>query len=109
MLSLLEKKLILSLVLLAFVLLLGTAGYSFNEGWNIFDSLYMTVITLSTVGFQEIEPLSEKGKAFTIGLIFFGLGVVAYTINNWAKAIFEGEIQEVFGRRKLKKTLETSG
>jgi voltage-gated potassium channel len=106
-LSLLEKKLILSLVLLAFVLLLGTAGYSFIEGWNIFDSLYMTVITLSTIGFQEIEPLSEKGKAFTIGLIFFGLGVVAYTINNWAKAIFEGEIQEVFGRRKLKKTLET--
>ena len=47
------------------------------------------------------------GKAFTIGLIFFGLGVVAYAVNNGVRAIFEGEIQEVFGRRKLKKKLET--
>lgn len=95
------------LVLLAFVLLLGTSGYTMIEGWDIFDSLYMTVITLSTIGFQEVQPLSVKGKAFTICLIFFGLGVVAYAVNNGVRAIFEGEIQEVFGRRKLKKALES--
>ena len=95
------------LVLLAFVLTLGTTGYSLIEGWDPFDSLYMTVITLSTIGFQEIEPLSKMGKAFTIGLIFSGLGVVAYAVNNGVRAIFEGEIQEVFGRRKLKKKLES--
>jgi voltage-gated potassium channel len=102
-----RKKLIFSLTLIIIVLLSGTAGYYFIEGWNLFDSLYMTVITLSTVGFHEIEPLSKAGKAFTIGFIFFSLSVVAYAVNYGVKAIFEGEFQEVFGRRKLKKTLES--
>ncbi len=105
--TLLSKKFIFPLILVAVVLASGTAGFTFIEGWNPFDSLYMTVITLSTVGFQEIVPLSVKGKAFTIGLIFFGLGVVAYAVNNGVRAIFEGEIQEVFGRRKLKKALDS--
>jgi voltage-gated potassium channel len=95
-----RKKLIISLLLFIIVLLSGTAGYHFIEGWDIFDSLYMTVITLSTVGFQEIEPLSKAGKGFTIGLIFFSLGVVAYAENYGVKAIFEGELQDVFWRRK---------
>ncbi|MHC4307682.1 MAG: potassium channel family protein [Planctomycetota bacterium] len=102
-----RKKIILSLILFIVVLLSGTVGYYFIEGWDIFDSLYMTVITLSTVGFHEIEPLSKAGKAFTIGLIFFGLGVVAFAVNYGLKAIFEGEFQDVFGRRKLKKALES--
>ena len=72
--TLLSKKFIFPLILVAFVITLGTTGYTLIEGWDPFDSLYMTVITLSTVGFQEIEPLSEKGKAFTIGLIFFWPG-----------------------------------
>jgi voltage-gated potassium channel len=103
----LKKKLIISLLLFIIVLLSGTAGYYFIEGWDIFDSLYMTVITLSTVGFHEIEPLSKAGKAFTIGLIFFSLGIVAFAVNYGLKAIFEGEFKDVFGRRKLKKILES--
>ena len=103
----LRNKLILSLILIIFVLLSGTAGYHFIEGWDFFDSLYMTVITLSTVGFHEVEPLSKAGKGFTISLIFFSLGVVAYAVNYGVRTIFEGEIQEVFGRRKLKKVLES--
>lgn len=103
----LRNKLILSLILVVIVLLSGTAGYYFIEKWDLFDSLYMTVITLSTVGFQEVEPLSKAGKGFTICLIFFSLGVVAYTVNYGVKAIFEGELQDMFGRRKLKKILES--
>jgi voltage-gated potassium channel len=102
-----EKKLILSLVLLVLTLLLGSSGYSLIEGWSFFDSVYMTVITLSTVGFQEIRPLSDIGKAFTIGLIFLGLGVVAYIVNNGMRAIFEGEFRETFGRRKLEKAIKS--
>lgn len=102
-----RKRLILSLILIIIVLLSGTAGYYFIEEWELFDSLYMTVITLSTVGFHEIEPLSKAGKAFTICLIFFSLAVVAYAVNYGVKAIFEGEIQDVFGRRKMKKVLES--
>ncbi len=102
-----RTKLIISLVLFIIVLSSGTAGYYFIEGWKVFDSLYMTVITLSTVGFHEVEPLSRAGKAFTIGLIFFSLGVVAFAVNYGLKAIFEGGMQDVFGRRKLKKTIES--
>jgi voltage-gated potassium channel len=58
------------------VLLLGVLGFSYIEGWNLFDSLYMTVITLTTVGFQEVHPLSNSGRAFAIILIFFGFGLV---------------------------------
>ncbi len=107
MLSHFEKKLILSLVLLVLTLLLGSSGYSLIEGWSFFDSVYMTVITLSTVGFQEIRPLSDIGKAFTIGLIFLGLGVVAYIVNNGMRAIFEGEFRELFGRKKLEKAIKS--
>ncbi|GJQ60671.1 MAG: potassium transporter TrkA [Candidatus Scalindua sp.] len=94
-------------ILLAFVLVVGTSGYTIIEEWKIFDSLYMTIITLSTVGFHEIAPLSAQGKAFTMGLIFLGLGVVGYAINTGVRVIFEGEIKAVFGRRKLKKTLDS--
>lgn len=105
--SFLSKKFILPIILLVFVFVMGTSGYTIIEGWKLFDSLYMTIITLSTIGFQEIEPLSELGKAFTIVLILLGLGIVGYAVNNGVRAIFEGEIQEVFGRRRLKKTLES--
>ncbi len=103
----LKNKLFFSLALFIIVLLSGTVGYSLIEKWDFFDSLYMTVITLSTVGFQEVEPLSKTGKAFTIGLIFFSLGVVAFAVNYGLKAIFEGEFQDIFGRRKLKKALDS--
>ncbi len=102
-----KTKLVISLMLFIIVLTSGTAGYYYIEGWKMFDSLYMTVITLSTVGFHEIEPLSKAGKAFTIGLIFFSLGTVAFAVNYGLKAIFEGEFQDMFGRRRLKKTLES--
>jgi len=66
----------------------------------------MTVITISTIGFQEIEPLSGNGNVFIICLILLGLGVVGYAVNNGVRIIFEGKIQEVFGRRKFEKSLE---
>ena len=81
-------------------------GYCVIEGWTIFDSLYMTVITLATIGYQEVRPLSYTGRAFTIVLIFFGVGVVAYAINNGIRAVFEGEFQKALGRRKLEKKLK---
>ncbi|MDV5165185.1 MAG: potassium channel family protein [Candidatus Scalindua sp.] len=66
-----RKKLIISLILFIIVLLSGTAGYYFIEGWKVFDSLYMTVITLSTVGFHEVEPLSKSGKGLYYRPDFF--------------------------------------
>jgi len=65
-------------VLLVAVTALGTAGYMLIEGWSAFDSLYMTVITVASVGFNEVHPLSTEGRAFTMGLIVVGLGSVLY-------------------------------
>ncbi len=102
-----RKRALLSLGLVFLVIVSGTVGYSIIEGWTLFDSLYMTVITLSTIGYQEVSPLSRTGRAFTIVLVFVGVGVVAYGINNGIRIVFEGELQKAFGRRKLEKKLKT--
>ncbi|MDT8316621.1 MAG: potassium channel protein [bacterium] len=102
----LKNRIILSIILLFFTVTAGTSGYLFIEGWNIFDSFYMTVITLSTVGYQEVHPLSNEGKVFTIFLIFSGLGTVAYVLNYTIRFVLEGEIQEILGRRKMIKRIK---
>lgn len=102
----LKNRIILSIALLVLTVSIGTSGYALIEGWNIFDSFYMTVITLSTVGYQEVHQLSKAGKLFTVFLIFTGLGTVAYIINYAIRFILEGEIQEVMGRRKMEKRIK---
>jgi voltage-gated potassium channel len=64
----------LSASLLA-ILVLGSLGYVWIEGWDFFDSLYMTVTTLTTVGYGEVHPLSPLGKSYTMVLILAGMGV----------------------------------
>ncbi len=91
--------------LIVVILCVGTFGYVIIEGWSVFDAFYMVVITLATIGFQEIHQLSVKGRAFTIFLIFFGVGLLAYSVNVGLRLLLEGELQEVLGRRKLKKRI----
>lgn len=80
------------LVVFFAMLVFGTLGYHFIEGWPWLDSLYMTVITITTVGFHEENPLSPQGKIFTIFLIFVGFGVGIYFITNLTQLIMKGEI-----------------
>lgn len=101
----LKIKLLLALVLLLSVVSFGTIGYMIVEGWNFLDSLYMTVITLASVGFREVHELSEKGVIFTIVLIVVGVSSVAYAMSAAARIILEGEFQQVFGRKRLEKRL----
>ncbi len=75
-------RLLVITLLLAALLLGGTAGYHWLEGWSTLDSLYMTVITLTTVGFSEIQTPSPAGKIFTILLILGGVGAYAYAFSN---------------------------
>ncbi|MBF0553307.1 MAG: potassium channel protein [Nitrospirae bacterium] len=102
----LRKKIIVLAVLLILIVSMGTAGYMVTEGWNAFDSFYMVVITLATIGYQEVHPLSVSGRAFTIVLIIFGVGFLAYTVNNAMRIVLEGELQEVLGRRKMEKKIK---
>ena len=102
----LEKRFRIVLMILVLVISSGTLGYSIIEGWPLLESLYMTVITLSTVGFREVYPLSPTGKIFTMIVVIFGVGGAAYTASIVGKMIVEGEIRKVLGRRKMEKSLK---
>ena len=78
----------------------------FIEGWDLLDSLYMTIITLASVGYKEVHDLSFNGRIFTIVLIIGGVGTVAYALTSAARIILEGELQDVFGRRRLEKKIK---
>jgi voltage-gated potassium channel len=90
-----------SVASLIIVIVAGTVGYSLIEGWPTFESLYMTVITLATVGFKEVQPLSMEGKAFTIVLIISGTGMIAYTLSSLIQFTLEGQLRKILGRKKL--------
>lgn len=80
----------------------GVIGYMLIEGWSLLDALYMTIITLSTVGFQEVRELSEAGKAFSIVLILFGVGALSYSLFTVVQYILEGNLASIWGRRRMK-------
>jgi voltage-gated potassium channel len=101
-----KLQIITPIIAIIGVISFGTIGYSLIEGWNFFDSLYMTVTTLTTVGYQEVHALTNTGRAFTIALILFGVGAMFYALGVAAKVIFEGEIREILGRKKLNKKIE---
>jgi len=85
----------------------GVIGYHVLEGYTWLESLYMTVITLSTVGFQEVRPLSATGRIFTIALLVGGVGVVFYTAVAVAEKVVAGEFQQFFGRRRMAKKIDS--
>jgi voltage-gated potassium channel len=100
------KDLKISLFILLVLVSLGTAGYMSIEGWRLLDAFYMTVMTLATVGFQEVHPLSDSGRVFTILLIVVGVSVLGYTVGKFAQIMFEGEFQRFLGRKKVEKAIE---
>jgi voltage-gated potassium channel len=84
---------------------LGTLGYQLIEGWSLFDSLYMTVITVSTVGFEETHPLSTNGRVFTLFLVLGGVFTLLYAATELIRAIISGEVQAVLGRQRMERSL----
>jgi voltage-gated potassium channel len=100
------KDLKISLFILLVLVSLGTLGYMSIEHWRFLDAFYMTVITLATIGFEEVHPLSDAGRVFTILLIVVGVSVLGYTVGKLAQIMFEGEFQRFLGRKKVEKTIE---
>ncbi|MCZ7582174.1 MAG: potassium channel protein [Deltaproteobacteria bacterium] len=92
----------MGLVVIAF----GTVGYSVLEGVGLFEALYMTIITITTVGFGEIIPLDDVGRVFTIVLIVFGYSYLVMTFMIVAQVVFEGRMRRLLGRRKLTQQID---
>ena len=82
--SSLLRHLVLSLLSVLVVIAIGTAGYVAIEDWSAFDALYMTVTTVTTVGFREVHELSPAGRGFTVVLIISGVGTLFYVLSNLA-------------------------
>lgn len=100
-----KRQIIRLFLSIALLLFLGTAGYFFIEKWNIFDSLYMTVITLATVGFGEVQPLSSAGRIFTIFLILGGIGIMTYIFTTLTSIVVEGHLKNIFRRIKMENNI----
>ena len=100
-----DKKFIIFIGLGIFIVLVGTIGYMVIEDWSFLNSLYMTIITITSVGFGEISPLSEAGKIFTIFLIVIGLGVILYIFGYLVEETIEGRIRKILGKRRFEKVM----
>ncbi|MDJ0569417.1 MAG: NAD-binding protein [Pleurocapsa sp. MO_192.B19] len=103
----LRKELVRGGVVLANILLIGTLWYWLVEKWSFSEAAYMTVITLSTVGFSEVRPLGERGRLFTVALILMGLLTIGYIVNRFTEALIQGYFQEGIKLRQERSLIES--
>jgi voltage-gated potassium channel len=96
----------LSVVLLATIISVGTTGYVVIEGWDVFDAFYMTITTVTTVGYGEIHPLSRAGRVFNSGVIVLGVATVLYTFSFLMARLVEGDLQARWARRRRERMLD---
>jgi voltage-gated potassium channel len=101
-----RNRLLLILGALALVLTGGTLGFIVIERYPPFDAFYMTLITISTVGYEEVHPLSHAGKIFNSFLIFFGVTIMLLAVGGMTQAIIELELNQYFGKRRTKKMID---
>jgi voltage-gated potassium channel len=103
----LPRRVLVTLTVPAALTLIGTVGYRAIEGphWSILDALYMTVITLCTVGYLEVHELSPAGRLFTIFLCFGGIFTLFFTATETIRAVVYGEFKELFGRQRMEQEL----
>ncbi|MFY9151383.1 MAG: potassium channel protein [Prolixibacteraceae bacterium] len=100
-----SKTIRTGVMLLLLLLSSGTAFYWFHEEYPLIDAFFMTIITISTVGFGQIHPLSDLGKLFTSGLIILSLGGLAWVGSNLARFIFDGELKEYLKTYRVDKKI----
>ncbi len=99
------RTIIYGVAALFLIVLLGSVGFMLIENYSFVDALYMTMITVSTVGFREVFPLSDGGKVFTVILIIFSLGIFGYVITSITRLVVEGALQQSYKQYQLKKKI----
>lgn len=103
----LQRRHITALIFLIVIIFIGTCGFMIIGNADFIDALYMTIITLTTVGFKEVVPLNHWGQLFTIGIIFMGMGTAFYLIGSLSQMLIEGQLRKIFGRRKLENKIRS--
>jgi len=96
------RRLIWGIIALVVIIVLGTVGYLLIEGWSFLDSLFMTITTITTVGYDEVHPLSDGGRIFSSFLIVGGVGGALYALTAIVVYVVEGEFGTTLGRRQMK-------
>lgn len=99
------RRFLTAIFLILLLLMVGTLGYHLIEGWTLEESLYMTFITVSTVGFGEVRTLSAAGRYFTIFFIITDILIIGYTATTLISFIFEGQILHTVKERRMKRLL----
>ncbi len=100
------NDLLLPFYLILAVIVMGTIGYQLIAGYTLFDAFYMTIITVATVGYGEVQPLDTAGKLFTAFLIFTSFGTFAYAVSSITKFVVDGEFNHFFRNTKLNSSLD---
>ncbi len=90
-----------TLLALGAIMVIGVVGYIVFEGWSFTDAVYMTVITLTTVGYREVRPLDTTGQLWTMVLLITGVGTLFYAAVSSVELVVEGAIRGYFGRRRM--------
>ena len=96
-----------AVALLLLIIAGGTVGYIVIEGWGFWDAFYMTIITVTTVGYREVHPLSRAGEAWTVLVLVAGVGAALYTFTLLATVVVEGGLPKRLQRRRHERMLET--
>ena len=100
------RHLAISIVLSLLILVTGTAGYMIIEDWRFLDAFYMTIITISTVGYREVNQVGDAGRLFTIFLVLIGVGFTFYVMAAVVQFMVEGRVRIIMGRRRLDKQID---
>ena len=100
------RKIYVALTLLVTIIIIGVAGFSIIENYTLSEAIYMTIITVSTVGFNEVRPLSSEGRLFTAFLIIFSFGTFAYAISSITMYVLDGEYKRYFKDLRITKKVD---
>lgn len=102
----LKKRLLVAFLLLLFIIVLGTLGFRMFEGWELIDCFYVTVTTISTVGYGDFAPVTREGRLFTVLLVVFGVGTMLYSVSMLAEMMVEDRLKRILGRGSMESRIE---
>jgi voltage-gated potassium channel len=100
------RRVALGIALVAVLTLVGSAGYMLIEHMSFLDALYMTVITITTVGYEEVKPLDTAGRLFTIAIIFVGVGTAYYVFAAITEVVVSGQFREFVGKNTMNRKIQ---